>query len=75
MNSKIGSPPQDFENILDSEKYEYKYDDKIFYSEVEKSLFEKKIEKSEGEAYYIQGASKRPNVEVLIYGKRTGFIC
>ena len=45
MNSKIGSPPQDFENILDLVKYEYEYDDKIVYSEVEKSLFEKKNRK------------------------------
>ena len=36
----------------------------IIYDEVEKSLFEKKIEKKEGKAYTKQGASKRPNVEV-----------
>ena len=45
-------------------EYEYEYDDEIVYSEVEKSLFEKKIEKKEGKAYNKQGASKRPNVEV-----------
>ena len=44
--------------------YEYEYDDQIVCAEVEKSLFEKKIEKKEGKAYNKQGASKRPNVEV-----------
>ena len=42
----------------------YEYDDQIIYDEIEKSLFEKKIEKKEGKAYTKQGASKRPNVEV-----------
>ena len=41
----------------------------IIYDEVEKSLFEKKIEKKEGKAYNKQGASKRPNVEVKITEK------
>ena len=45
-------------------EYEYEYDDQIVCAEVEKSLFEKKIEKKEGKAYNKQGASKRPNVEV-----------
>ena len=47
-----------------AENYEYEYDDQIVYTEVEKSLIEKKIEKKEGKAYNKQGASKRPNVEV-----------
>ena len=45
-------------------EYEYEYDDQIVCAEVEKSLFEKKIEKKECKAYNKQGASKRPNVEV-----------
>ena len=45
-------------------EYEDEYDDQIVCAEVEKSLFEKKIEKKEGKAYNKQGASKRPNVEV-----------
>jgi len=48
------------ENLL---QWKY-YDDQIVCAEVEKSLFEKKIEKKEGKAYNKQGASKRPNVEV-----------
>ena len=56
-------------NVIDTTtwyryEYEYEYDDQIVCAEVEKSLFEKKIEKKEGKAYNKQGASKRPNVEV-----------
>ena len=50
--------------IFNNSEYEYEYDDQIVCAEVEKSLFEKKIEKKEGKAYKKQGASKRPNVEV-----------
>ena len=50
--------------LFEGREYEYEYDDQIVCAEVEKSLFEKKIEKKEGKAYKKQGASKRPNVEV-----------
>ena len=33
------------------ERYEYEYDDQIVYSEIEKSLFEKKSEQNDGKAY------------------------
>ena len=56
-------------------RVEYKQDDHIVYTEDEKRLIGKKIEKKEGKANYIQRASKRPNVAVLMDGKRTGGIC
>ena len=43
--------------------YEHEYDDHIVYSEVEKSLFEKNIEKNEGEAYSKEGESKDPTLK------------
>jgi hypothetical protein len=44
-------------------RYEYEYDDQIVYTEVEKSLIEKKIEKNEGKAYYIQEHQKDPTLK------------